>query len=107
MSIEQKTMTATFIKQVNGKGDGRVYRVSPSILYGGDYTADYTEKVNQQSTDYVWVSATVVPYSGPETYIFASTVDGDVLDWGELPGSFRGGLDHESALRGAGYTVSE
>lgn len=79
---------ATFVKRVNGAGDGRVYRLDPPL----------------NGVDYVWVSATST-YSGPETYIFASDADGAVLDWGELPGSFRGGLDHAEALRGAGYEV--
>ena len=30
---------------------------------------------------------------------------GNVLDWGELPGSFQGYVDHEEALNCAGYEV--
>jgi hypothetical protein len=87
--------TATFVKQRNAQGEGRVYRVDPPIAnYKGD------------AFDHVWVSAADVPFSGPETYIFGSDADGKVLDWCELDGSFRGGLDHEEALRGAGYEVS-
>lgn len=55
--------------------------------------------------EYVIVSAAVVPISGPETYIFAANKNGQVTDWIELPGSFRGALDHERALRNAGYEV--
>lgn len=41
----------------------------------------------------------------PETYIFGATQFGEVLDMGELTGSFRGGIDHIRALRSAGYVV--
>jgi hypothetical protein len=87
--------TATFVKQRNGQGDGRVYRVDPPI-------ADY----KGEAFDYVWVSAADVPFSGPETYIFGADENGEVLDWCELRGSFKGALDHEEALRGAGYEVT-
>lgn len=65
----------------------------PSV--GGGYT-------------HVIVSATVVQFSGPETCIFGADLDEeDVVDWGELAGSFRGGLDHKYALQLAGYEVVE
>lgn len=54
---------------------------------------------------YVRVSAVDAPFSGPETYIFGSDEDGEVVDWGELEGSFCGGMNHEKALRNAGYTL--
>lgn len=83
--------TATWIKsQANSKADQRVYRLDPP--YGGTY-------------DFVVVSAADVPFSGPETYIFPCTADGDITDFGEMEGSYRGGLDHEAALRGMGYEV--
>ena len=56
----------------------------------------------------VVVSANNVMFSGPETYIFPAEKRGDVYeisDWGELDGSYRGGLDHAEALRLAGYEV--
>ena len=40
-----------------------------------------------------------------ETYIFPADEDGNVLDWGELEGSYRGGMDHEEALHNAGYEI--
>lgn len=54
---------------------------------------------------YVVVSATHAMFSGPETYIFGANEDGRVVDWGELPGSYRGGLNHKEALEAAGYVV--
>jgi hypothetical protein len=59
--------------------------------------------------NYVVTSAVNAPFSGsgPETYIFPADTTGKVLDWLELPGSFRGALDHERAIRGAGYSIVE
>ena len=87
--------TAHELRKLDGPNDARLYRLSHPVRYGngGDRTRT------------VIVSAAVVPFMGPETYIFPTNDEGDVLDWGELEGSFRGGLDHEAALRGAGYTL--
>lgn len=40
----------------------------------------------------------------PETYIFAADAMGNIVDFTDLPGSFQGALDHQAALRGAGYS---
>ena len=80
------------------RGDARAYELDPPLTYDD----------GRHSTSLVIVSAAYVPYSGPETYIFAAKRVGDVVDvadWMELPGSFRGGLDHEAALENAGYEV--
>lgn len=95
----------TELRWTKGRPDGvaRVYRCDPPMPWrkygvGEDRTAEY-----------VIVSA--VPHvlvGDPETYIFPASIgpDGvDVDDWGELDGSYRGGMDHEEALRGAGYEV--
>ena len=42
-----------------------------------------------------------------ETYIFPADKDGEITDWGELPGSIKGTTDHEEALQEAGYEVVE
>lgn len=55
---------------------------------------------------YVIVSAVMVPHTGPETYIFGSDAEGNYPpDMRELPGSFRGGMNHEIALNYAGYVI--
>jgi hypothetical protein len=88
-------MTATFVRRLTGwTGDARLYRVEPPL----------------EGYALVVVSATVVPFSGPETYIFGAKPDAEtasdvVADWGELAGSYRGGLDHETALGNAGYSL--
>jgi hypothetical protein len=90
---------ATFVRQVNGfTGEARLYRLDPPL--SGDYSDE------QHSYEYVIVSATVVLFSGPETYIFPATEAGVITSWGELPGSFQGALDHEAALARAGYELS-
>lgn len=91
--------TATFVKQRNAQGEGRVYRLNPPIVHT-DWNGE-----NPVEFEHVWVSAVDVMFSGPETYIFGSDENGEVLDWGELEGSYKGGLDHERALVDAGYTV--
>jgi hypothetical protein len=101
--------TATLIRKLDGfRGDARLYKLSEPVAFGYD---------DAGATDHVVVSAvqSVLPTpsavffrdldSGPETYVFPATADGEVLSWGELEGSYRGGTDHERALRGAGYEV--
>lgn len=43
----------------------------------------------------------------PETYIFGADAAGVVVDWSDLPGSFRGAMDIPQALRNAGYVIGE
>lgn len=40
-----------------------------------------------------------------ETYIFPADENGNILDWEEMPGSFKGAIDHAAALEGLGYDV--
>ena len=86
----EKMNTATYIGKVKSfMGDARIYRMEPPY----------------EDSEYVVVSGVDVPFSGPETYIFKSDADGSVKDFGELPGSFRGDINHARALRNAGYEV--
>lgn len=98
--------TATYVKTVGNQsypGDARLYKLDPP--YNGDdpYTGESV------FAEHVIVSA--IPVSGfvrtPETYIFPATETGEVTDWGELPGSFQGDMDHERALTGLGYQIVE
>ena len=86
-------MVATMVREFRNHeftGEARLYRVDPPL----------------DGNSFVVVSATVAPYSGAETYIFPANEDGTVRSWLELDGSYRGGLDHDEALRRAGYTVT-
>lgn len=82
-------LKATFLKeQISHRGAvQRVYRLEP----GGPLP------------EFVCVSAIVAMFSGPETYVFACDAEGEITDFSDLEGSYRGGLDHDEALRGAGY----
>jgi len=92
---------ATFIKTLNGfTGDASLYRLSPKLKVEPSWEGDF-----EGEFEYVVVSATVAMFSGSETYIFPSDENGEVVDWGELEGSFRGALDHKEALAGAGYSL--
>ena len=95
--------TATLVRNLKWRGDARLYRLSEPVEYGYSYDGETLPK-----TDHVVVSATVVGYGeGPETYIFPGAADSDEpLAWGEMDGSFKGGLDHAEALRGLGFEVT-
>ena len=80
----------------------RLYELSKPIGY--DY--DYDKEKDTQLTNFILVSGTYAMFSGEETYIFPADKDGNVLDWGELDGSFRGSIDHEQALENAGYELT-
>lgn len=91
--------TATLIKdKLPGfAGHAALYRLSEPL--GSDWDEESVK------TDLVVVSAAVVTYCGPETYIFAADEDGQIASWSELPGSMKGTLSHAEALEGAGYEV--
>ena len=81
--------TATKVKDLeNPKAMQALYRLSDRL----------------KGFDYVVVSAVVNPLCH-ETYIFGSDKHGEVLEWGELPGSERDVYNHETVLNNAGYEV--
>jgi len=87
------------IKPLSGfTGEAWLYRVDPPIEYGW---VEY-----KQNTEYVISSATAA-LGGPETCLLPADASGEVLDWEELRGSFRDGLDCDQAVRNAGYTIVE
>lgn len=97
-------MLAKLVKELdNFAGKAGLYKLDPPMKYTKwDFETD--EEV-EYKTEYVVVSPANVMFSGPETYIFASDENGEVTDWMELAGSFRGGLNRERALNKAGYIV--
>jgi len=96
------TKQATLIKEMphNGISEQKLYQVSPPMR-----TYYWDEEETPDEFEFVIVSAAIVPMSGPETYIFGADPDGEIIDWGELPGSYKGGLNHKRALRDAGYEI--
>ena len=84
---------ATYIRNLsNWNGIARLYKVEPPLM----------------GEDFVIVSAVRPNSEEPETYIFGcdeSDKYGNEVVLAELPGSFRGALDHEEALRRAGYEI--
>ena len=83
--------TAKFVKKINMRRDRN------QVLYRLSEPLDYYS--------YVMVSAGHTWDHGDETYIFGANEEGEVLNWGELTGSYTGGLSHKEALAGAGYEI--
>ena len=95
---------AKFIeKKEDYAGNARLYECTPPMEW------DYWDgkKDVKKKAKYVIVSAANVMYDGPETYIFPANKKGEVTNWGELEGSYKGGLSHRAALQGAGYDLEE
>jgi hypothetical protein len=99
------TKTAHHVRDLTEDGSVALYRMSPPMLNErfDHETGEYIETRDE----YVVASAVTVFWSGPETYLFSADEDGEVTDWVELAGSFRGALDHAKALAGAGYVIAE
>ena len=101
--------TATEIKRLEThKGDARLYRLSEPHK---DYPSwDSNGEEEGKAHDFVIVSAVValqIEGPGPETYIFPADENGEIVSWGEMPGSLKGTLSHAEALENAGYTITE
>ncbi len=83
--------------------DMRMYQLSEPMVW--NHWEDDEEA--EEKTEYVIVSAVMAFGLSPETYIFPAHPDKGVTSYGELEGSFKGGLDHAAALRDAGYEIVE
>lgn len=97
--------TAYYIKEVQGfNGCARLYRLDPpmgGLLYQHEY-------VVVSATDMAHINSFVMNkalHQPPETFIFPATPEGEIENFSELDGSYRGGLDHEQALANAGYEL--
>lgn len=87
------TKIAKRIKNMtNFRGAAALYHVEPPL-------PDYNDKEHS----YVVASAVIAPFGGAETYLFPADKDGNVMDWGEMPGSQKGTLSHEEVFEGLGY----
>ena len=81
------------------KGSQMLWKVTPPIITEPCYEGDTKKKFN-----YIITSCASV-FGQPETYVFGADKNGEILDWGELDGSFKGDFDHERAIIGAGYQI--
>lgn len=102
MSIlgKQQPKTARRIKNISAQFEGVafLYELSESVTFNNG-----KKDIN---TFHVVASATVIPMSGAETYIFPADEHGNVKYFVELDGSFRGKLDPDQAIEGLGYRVT-
>jgi hypothetical protein len=107
MALEEQMaseMTATLVKDNLPDFNGRaaLYRCDPPFLD----REPWEQGEERKSYKFVIASAATVMFGGgPETYLFGANEDGEIIDWSELPGSFKGGLDHDAAFSNAGYSV--
>lgn len=92
--MERIPITAAWVRDISpGK---RLAMLSRPVMVG-EWDCD-AEKCVLKGVLYIVSSIATVPYSGEETYLFRANSDGEILAWGELEGSFRGGHDHQKAL---------
>ncbi|AXQ60088.1 hypothetical protein NTR1_86 [Nocardia phage NTR1] len=77
----------------SARGEQRFFRMVPPLPAAWGEEGEHT---------YVIASAAVVPFSGPETYLFPATPDGMIESYGELDGSQRGTLDIDYVVANAG-----
>ena len=94
--------TASFIKKLDDfKGNAALYLLSEPIR-GHDH-----EDGQEVAWDWVAVSAIEpsILIGEAETLIFPSNSEGEIEDWQDLEGSYRGGTSHAVALEGAGYKM--
>lgn len=82
--------------------DQVIWSVTPAVNWGGTW-----EGSKSGTADFVLTSAIDAMFSGWETYIFPCDKDGEVVDWGELPGSFRGPPNHEAAIMNLNHDREE
>lgn len=84
-------------------------RVNHSTARGTQILWELSEPVTLEDgtdTRFVVTSAVQLPFGLPaETLVFAADSDGAITSFTDLEGSFRGGLDHERAIRGLGFEV--
>jgi len=87
-------MKATFVKKADGFAEhAELFRL------------ERPKTENGVTFEFIVVSTIKKAYDThrPETCIFPTYSNGEVLDWRELNGSFQGAMDISKALRDGGY----
>jgi len=90
--MTNERLTWEQIKDMGWQGDAALYKLSRPISYY-NLTGEGPETV-----DHVIVSAVDNDFT-IETYIFPAYADGSTVNMCEMAGSFKGGMDHEHALK--------
>lgn len=98
-------MTATLVQDnLSGfKGHAALFKLSPPME-----STDWDDDSNKLTLkhDFVVLSSVIAfDHGSAETFIFPANAEGKVTNWGELPGSQRGTLDHDYILWRKGYQV--
>ena len=95
------TVSARFVRDLpceHGDIQHKLWQLSEPVNAGWGEEGKTTEYVVTSASNMVFLDE-------PETYIFPSDSDGEITEWSEMDGSYRGGLDHEQAIRGAGWEI--
>jgi hypothetical protein len=87
------------VNEREARGDQELWSISPPVKF--------YHRGKVCTADFVVVSAVVTFGSGPETYIFPSDRNGEVINWGELPGSQRGTMNHEATIMNVNHDNKE
>jgi hypothetical protein len=88
-------------RRAEARVEHRFYYLDPPLAYTPD-----TYGVTDEPAAPVVVPLVIVSTSDlmrPETFIFAADAQGALTSFEELPGSLYDRMDHEAALRSAGY----
>lgn len=98
-----KDKTATLVQDnlPGFRGHAALFRCDPPI----EGYEPWEEGQTQARHEYVIASAVNAFGMGGETYLFPANEAGEVTDWGELPPSQKGTLDHDRVFTDAGYVV--
>jgi len=88
--------SAVAVKSVKeAKGRACLYKLSDPLM-GYEYVVVSAAKDHRDNYNNVI----------GETFIFGSDETGQIKSFLELPGSYKGGLDHQKALNDAGYDIN-
>lgn len=98
-----EAVIATFVKVLPTSRTGAIQKL---WLLSAPVSVSSWLNNSDEPTEFVVTSAVIALHSGPETYIFPSDSSGEVTRFIEMDGSYRGGLNHEQAILGAGWVIA-
>lgn len=107
MNTKSEKPIATFVRKLTDfRGDARLFKLSKPFQY--DRYDPSNKKEIPVVVEFVVVSGIDTSsihelLNERETYIFAANSKGEISDWLELKGSFKGKIDHAQALKNMGY----